>query len=142
MSHRPIGQSATSLLAAILIAGLAHSADAQDPNGREVVAPSGYIPAQTICTRGADGKAACPPSIPTADPNNAPIMGATTMTIGSTYPAARSIGANCTDSGGAVIQMADGSTVQATLGIGWQSMPFSATSIVSSDAPCTFYELH
>lgn len=79
------------------------------------------------------------------DPNNAAYQGVVPMTVGTTYPAQRGVGAYCTAASSATmtLTLSDGSTIALPLSVGWQQFSFAATAVASTvgTLTCTFYNL-
>lgn len=79
----------------------------------------------------------------TSDPNNAPFAGVVAMTVGTSYAAQRSIGANCTAAGNMSVTFSDASTLVVPVQVGFQTFPFAVTAVNTSDttATCTYVNL-
>jgi hypothetical protein len=77
------------------------------------------------------------------DAQSVAFQGVVTMTVGTTYASARSVGVNCTAGGNVQLTLADTSTITLPASVGWQTYPFAATQIVSAGttAAGTFYNL-
>jgi hypothetical protein len=77
------------------------------------------------------------------DSQSAPFSGAASMTVGTVYPAQRSVGVLCTIAGNVQFQFSDGSTITLPVVPGWQTFPFASTQIVptGTTATATFYNL-
>lgn len=84
---------------------------------------------------------AAPPAV--IDSNSAAFQGAVAMTVGTTYAAQRSVGANCTVAGNVAVTFADASTLTVPVAVGWQTFPFAITAVNTSGttATCTYSNL-
>jgi len=78
-----------------------------------------------------------------ADAQSAPFEGATAMTVGTSYTAARSVLANCTVAGNVSLTLLDGSTVVWAVPTGATLLRVAATAVNTSGttATCTYYNL-
>ena len=130
------------LVRAALMLSIATPIVAQPPGGQPVVAPSGYVPAQALCTTSATGKAVCPPALATADVNDAPFASEAAMTVGATVAATRSVKVRCTAAGTATFAMAGGGTSAWDVTVGTQTLPISVTGVTASTGTCTFSGLY
>jgi hypothetical protein len=77
-------------------------------------------------------------SAPTvSDAQSAPFAGAVAMTVGTTYPAQRSVGVLCTGAGNVTFQFSDASTLTLPVAVGWQIFPFACTEIIAAGTTAT-----
>ncbi len=75
--------------------------------------------------------------LPTGDANNAAFQGVVSMTVGTSYPAGRSLAANCGAAGNISLTFADASTLVVPAVVGFQTFPFAVTSINASGTTAT-----
>ncbi len=82
-------------------------------------------------------------TVPVTDLQSAPFAGAVAMTVGTAYPAQRSVGVLCTVAGNVEFQFPDGSTLTLPVFAGWQIFPFAVTQIVAAGttATATYFNL-
>jgi len=82
-------------------------------------------------------------TLPVADANNAAFQGVVAMTVGTAYPAQRSIGIVCTAAGNVQLTLSDSSSITVPVSVGFQTFPFAVTSVASAGttATATYYNL-
>lgn len=75
------------------------------------------------------------------DVNNAAFAGVVPMVIGTAQTAQRSIGIICTTAGNVQLMLSDGSSLTIPVSVGFQTLPFAATTIVAAGttATATYY---
>ena len=76
-----------------------------------------------------------------SDPNNAAFSGVQAMTVGVSYTARRSVGANCTVAGNMSVIFTDASTLTVPVVVGWQTFPFAVTQVSATTGTCSFVNL-
>jgi hypothetical protein len=103
------------------------------------------ILAALACATGAHAgpQSGVPNTLDVTDGSNLPFTGVVAMTVGTTYPAGKSLYVNCTASGNVKVLFYDGSMLTFPVNVGITILPFAVTQVVSSGttATATYAEL-